>query len=262
MLIPSVNLSFYGDGPPVVLIPGFASMANSWAFQYRWLKKFFKIIVVENKGADPLSPDNSYDIDVIASEINNAIEKHGIGKVALIGSSMGAMIALEFAQQHPERIGSLILTSLPVENSAMIKYLNEDLKQSMPLSADLEEFFKKILPLYFSSGFIQKHHFNLFADFFLKNSVNFSKDVLYAQLAAMIKWLEAERWTGGCRCPCLFVFGSDDVFIKENNIINRINRVFAPAEVKIINDAGHAVHIEKYTEFSEIVYDFLIRNNH
>ena len=34
-----ISYKIYGSGRPILLIPGFASLANSWGLQYRWLKK-------------------------------------------------------------------------------------------------------------------------------------------------------------------------------------------------------------------------------
>lgn len=258
------NCSFkiYGSGQPVILIPGIASTANSWGFQYRWLKKYFKIITVENKGIGKLGQnDGSHSIAVVASEINEILEACCVTKTAILGSSMGAMIALEFAQRYPEKVSSLILASLPIEQTPALRHLNENINSSLQNSFDNGSFFKKILPVFFSPDFVKQDRFRIFTDLFMKNGTNFSIDVLWAQLCASREWIESKSWIEGCQCPCLFIYGSADQLVSKDDAVKQVTTVFNKSEVKIIDGAGHSAHIEKYQEFNEIVHEFLNMHN-
>jgi len=247
----------YGLGYPVVLIPGFASKADSWGLQYRWLKKYFQVIVFENKSIACTQSKSEDYIDIAVSDINDALRTCSIKKVSLLGASMGAMIALEFAQRFPEKVSSLIFASLPIDDNLSFKNLTEDLNLSIQNNSDRDFFLRKLSTVFFSPDFVKQETFNILSDFFMQNGKSFSNDALCAQLCAVNNWLESKKWIDGCQCPCLFIYGSEDQLVSVKNTINQLTNVFKKSEVKIINGAGHAVHIEQYQEFNDIVYDFL-----
>lgn len=251
----------YGSGQPLLLIPGFASRANSLGFQYRQLSKYFKNIVIEISGFNnPQISSGDHSIALIASDINSTMELYGITKMAILGSSMGAIIALEFAQQYPEKVSSLILASLPIEHSPSFNCFIEHFR-SFKQTADYDAFFKQLFLIVFSSNFISKDRFKIFTNFFKQNGASFSKDFLDNQLRAVSKWRESKKWLEGCRCPCLFIYGSEDKLISLENTIKEVTTAFSGSEVKIINGAGHAVHIEKFKEFNDVVHKFLMMHN-
>jgi pimeloyl-ACP methyl ester carboxylesterase len=126
-------------------------------------------------------------------------------------------------------------------------------------SADGDSFFKKLLPVFFSPAYVNQDRFRIFTDFFIQNGTSFSKDVLIAQMRAVREWIESKSWVKGCPCPCIFIYGSEDQLITRENTKNELAASFSKSEVKIIDGAGHAVHIEKYREFNNVVHEFLTR---
>ena len=254
----NVFLRIYGEGQAVVLIPGFASRANSWGFQYRWLKKHFKVITVENNSLFGSQADHGdYYIDGIVSDLNENLESCGISKTAIVGSSMGGMIALEFANRYPEKVASVVLATLPVEYNPALIHLADKLNSTVGDDFSFNEF----LPLFFSPDFVKQDRFKIFTDLFMQNGTGFSRNVLRDQLCVIREWLELEKWIKGCQCPCLFIYGADDQLVSSDEAIKRLKPVFDKSEFKVINGAGHVVHIEKHKEFNNIVYDFLKRQN-
>jgi len=248
----------YGSGQPVVLIPGFAAKANSWGFQYRWLKKYFKIFAVENKSIGKAeSVHGCYDFSTITSELNKALDICGVSRAAIIGSSMGAMIALEFANSYPEKVASVALATLPVEYNPALIHLADKLNSTVGDDFSFNEF----LPLFFSPDFVKQDRFKIFTDLFMQNGTGFSRNVLRDQLSVIREWIESKRWVEGCQCPCLFIYGADDQLVSSDEAIKCLVPVFDKSEFKVINGAGHVVHIEKHKEFNNIVYDFLKRQN-
>jgi len=187
------------------------------------------------------------------------LESCGVKKAALLGSSMGAMIALEFAQQNPERVSDLILASLPFQHTPSLQHLTEDMNSFIRDPSDGDSFFRKLLPFFFTPAYVVQDHFRIFTDLFMQDVTSFSKDVLFAQLRAVREWLESKRWKEGCQCPCLFIYGSEDQLISKDNTTKELATSFSKSEVRIIDGAGHAVHIEKYREFNNLVYEFMTR---
>jgi len=89
-----------------------------------------------------INPEKIIDPDRSEQDILQLLDENGIEKIRLAGWSMGAMLALNFAANHPDRIDSLILISL---------------RSHWPMS-EIKEIKKKFLnsPAYFLKDFYRK----------------------------------------------------------------------------------------------------------
>lgn len=193
-----------------------------------------------------------------ADEINQALEVYEIRETAVLGSSMGAMIAIELAQRFSQKVSCFILSSLPIEPTPLLGLFIANLESSVQVPPSVGDYyFQNLLPVFFSPAFAKQDRFQVFSNFLMGTKKNYSKDVLIAQLFSVNKWIESKRWIGPCKQPCLFIYGSDDQLVSIENTVSTLNNAFREPEVKIINEAGHLVHIEKYREFNVIVHDFL-----
>ena len=213
-----------GSGTPVVLIAGLASHHRSWGFQLIYLKKWFKLITFDNKG---------------------------------IGFSMGGMIALEYAAKNPDRVRSLVLSSLPVLEDlgsfdTFISELNPVLTKS-----NSNQVFQTLATMFFSSDFLKCKQYEILADFFGKNLNLCPPETVSWQIYAIREWLLLKNWTIGCNCPCMMIFGSEDKLVPVKNAMAITSKFFPHAIKKVIKGAGHAVHIERPKQFNKSVYSFL-----
>ena len=247
-----------GSGPPVVLISGLAANHRSWGLQFLDLKKWFKLIAIDNRGIGKSGGGTvELSIEDMASDIDALLTMVGIEKVHLMGSSMGAMIALEYASINPERVQSLILSSLPIQKPSgtfetFVSYLTSTLQ-----NGSRETFLQTLASYLFSSNFLRDEQFEIIADFLAKSPIDHRPETIFCQLLAIRKWLGSRKWEQGCKCPCLIVSGSEDKLVPPETIIEAAFKIFPHAIRKIIQGAGHAVHIEKSKEFNKIVCDFL-----
>ena len=247
-----------GSGPPVVLISGLASHHRSWGLQFIDLKKWFKLIAIDNRGVGKSDGrTEELTIEDMASDIDALLTMVGVEKVNLIGSSMGGMIALEYASINSKRISSLILSSLPIQKPSgpletFVSDLNLALQNGCP-----ESFFKTLASYLFTSDFLRDEQFGIMADFFAKSPGDYCPETIFWQLHAIRKWLGSKKLEQRCECPCLIVSGSEDKLVPPETTVEAAFRIFPHATRKIIQGAGHAVHIEKSKEFNKIVCDFL-----
>src|SRR6185436_11672972 len=101
----------HGSGRPILtLIRGLGADLCSWFAQVPELSKHFRTLVFDNRGSGRTSkPDTSYTTGQMASDVNNLLDALQIERTALLGISMGGMIAQEFAIHYPEKLSCLIL---------------------------------------------------------------------------------------------------------------------------------------------------------
>ncbi len=98
-----------GRGPPVLLIHGVGLNADAWEPQIVALSARRRVIAVDmpGHGQSDLLPDGAGLDDYVAA-MAGLIDALGLSPVPVVGHSMGALIALGLALDHPSMIGALI----------------------------------------------------------------------------------------------------------------------------------------------------------
>jgi pimeloyl-ACP methyl ester carboxylesterase len=101
----------HGSGPQtLVMIRGLGSNLTAWYEQTPVFAKQFRTVVFDNRGAGRTDkPDAPYSIAQMAADTKGLMDALGIQRAALLGISMGGMIAQEFAINYPERLKCLML---------------------------------------------------------------------------------------------------------------------------------------------------------
>ena len=99
-----------GEGPPLLLIAGFSGNTTGWLPVQPALARHFTLIMFDNRGAGrSCVPPGPYTIAQMADDALVLLDHLGVDRAHVLGSSMGGMIAQEFALRHPERLDKLIL---------------------------------------------------------------------------------------------------------------------------------------------------------
>ena len=106
-------------GEPILLIHGFASShAVNWVFP-GWVKTLTgagrQVIVYDVRGhgrSEKMYDPADYKIDVLASEALALMDHLGLGRIDVMGYSMGARISAYLQKAAPERVRSLVFGGL------------------------------------------------------------------------------------------------------------------------------------------------------
>ncbi len=98
----------FGQGEPVILLHGGLANANYWGNQVPALAKSYRVIVMDSRGhGRSTRDDRPFGYDLMASDVLALMDYLQIGKAAIIGWSDGAILGLDIAIHHPERITKL-----------------------------------------------------------------------------------------------------------------------------------------------------------
>jgi len=99
------------EAPAVLLLHGFGASLHAWDDWAPELERTHRVVRLDLPGFGLTGPDPSGDYtDARAFAILAALlDRLGIARTALIGSSMGGRIAWGFAAAHPERVTRLVL---------------------------------------------------------------------------------------------------------------------------------------------------------
>jgi pimeloyl-ACP methyl ester carboxylesterase len=98
----------FGQGTPVILLHGGLANANYWGELVPTLAPHYQVIVMDSRGHGRSSRDaQPYGYDLMASDVLALMDFLKIDKAALVGWSDGAIIGLDIAIHHPERLSKL-----------------------------------------------------------------------------------------------------------------------------------------------------------
>jgi pimeloyl-ACP methyl ester carboxylesterase len=102
----------YGDGPPLLLVHGMGGSWETWLANIPGLAEHHRVIAVDLPGfggSDALPTEDSFEGYV--HSLRALLDELAIPSVALVGHSLGGLVALSFAAQEPERTRCLVLVS-------------------------------------------------------------------------------------------------------------------------------------------------------
>lgn len=109
-----LSVEIVGQGPDVILIPGYASSREVWRAEADRLKVTHRVHLVQLAGfaGEPWIHGDGAFVEPMLEEL--ARYARTLDRPAVIGHSMGGMTAVMLAQRHPELVGKVMsVDSLP-----------------------------------------------------------------------------------------------------------------------------------------------------
>jgi pimeloyl-ACP methyl ester carboxylesterase len=120
-----------GLGEPVLLVHGGLANSDYWSNQVRALvAAHYKVIVMDSRGHGRSSRNaDPFGYDLMASDVVALLDYLKIPKVALVGWSDGAIIGLDIAMHHPDRLTRLFAFAANFDPSGVANAPSADVDQ-------------------------------------------------------------------------------------------------------------------------------------
>jgi esterase len=254
-----MNLYFetMGDGPPLIILHGLLGSADNWRSMSRRLAGHYKVFGVDlrNHGRSPHS--DIFDYTVMVADLRELIAQQRLGRIMLLGHSMGGKVAMRFAVDHPVQVDKLVIVDIaPKAYEPSQRKLLEVLR-----SLDLTRY-KSFTDVH--SALAASITDQPLRQFVLKNLARDESgrlrwkihlDAIYWNYDKLVRDVVLGRTF---EKPTLFVRGGRSSYIQESDT-PLIQNVFPQAEITTLHQAGHWVHIDAPDEFLEMVVNFLGR---
>jgi 3-oxoadipate enol-lactonase len=116
-----------GRGAAVLFIHGWTLDLDMWKPQVAGLADTFRVLRLDRRGFGLSSGRPSIAADV--ADLQALLHHLGLGRVALVGMSQGARVALRLAQQAPEMVSCLVLDG-PPDMSTVSTASDDDVPQA------------------------------------------------------------------------------------------------------------------------------------
>ncbi|QIE44268.1 alpha/beta fold hydrolase [Pseudohalocynthiibacter aestuariivivens] len=102
------------DAPSVILVHGLGLCAQVWQWQSPALAERYDVIAYDLYGhGDSASPPSEPSLSLFSEQLAGVMDACAIDSAAIIGFSLGGMIARRFAQDHPDRTSALAILHSP-----------------------------------------------------------------------------------------------------------------------------------------------------
>jgi 4,5:9,10-diseco-3-hydroxy-5,9,17-trioxoandrosta-1(10),2-diene-4-oate hydrolase len=255
---------------PVVLLHGGGPGASAWSNFGANLPVFatrFRTLMIDQPGFGKSArpPVTGSYFTFAADAIGGLLTELGIGRVHLIGNSLGGGTAVRFALQYPERAGRLVLMgpgglSLNVfapDPTEGVKRLTEFAAPPGPSKEKLAAFLRTLV-----------HDQRLITDELVDERYAAASDP--AALAAMaslgasffdpasategLLWREAHR----LRNEVLLIWGREDRVNPLDGALVAL-KLIRRAQLHVFGRCGHWAQLEKFDEFNQLAISFLQR---
>jgi pimeloyl-ACP methyl ester carboxylesterase len=104
----SLYYATIGHGSPVILLHGGLSNSDYWGNQVKVLARHHTVIIVDSRGHGRSTRDSRpYGYDLMADDVIALLDTLHIAKADVVGWSDGAILGLDLAIRHPDRVGKV-----------------------------------------------------------------------------------------------------------------------------------------------------------
>ena len=126
-------------GDPVVLLHGGLANANYWGNQVRELAHHYRVVVMDSRGHGRSTRDQQpYGYELMASDVTGLMDFLKIPKAAIVGWSDGAILGLDIAMHHPERLTKLFAFAANSDPSGVADIAHSDVFNAFIARAEKE----------------------------------------------------------------------------------------------------------------------------
>jgi 2-succinyl-6-hydroxy-2,4-cyclohexadiene-1-carboxylate synthase len=251
-----LHVDVRGEGPPVLLLHGFAGSARNWGPQARALRDRYRTIAYDARGharsEAPPAP-SAYDAAALVSDGVRILAEQGVGRAVWVGLSMGAAVALEAALRAPEAVRALVLASLPAGRggggiSAHAQEFAEAIERD-GIEAAGERF------AFGPGAGLTERDSALVRQGFLEHTPHGLAGALRGFLAPWPPVRERAAELERVRVPTLLLAGERDA--PSVRASRDLAAILPAAQLAIVPDAGHVVNLQQPAAFNAALVEFL-----
>lgn len=246
-----------GEGPPVLLIHGWACDSHDWSFQIPVLSAAgYRVIAADNRGHGTSSGTTGFEPRVFAADLAALLRSLGEQPVVAVGHSLGGLIASALAVEHSDLVRAVVAVDpaygvAPAEQEVLdLMLAGLDEPEATTLVA---EFFPQMSTPETPANLTTWHR---------RRALSTPGPIIAATLRGIYaapdqfgRRQQAEVYLADRTCPVQAFYAASRTDSADwERSLSRTDL----DEVHLI-DAGHWVHQERPTEFNQLLLDWLDR---
>jgi pimeloyl-ACP methyl ester carboxylesterase len=248
----SIDYDVHGEGPPLILINGLGFGRWGWFKQIPAFSRHFSTITFDVRGERSLRNG----VADLTADVVALLDHLGIRKAHVLGTSLGGFIAQELALERPDLVDRLVLVCTSYGRAGpenMSPWAMKDMIGWPSLS--IERTIRRGLQTATSEAYrIERpDEFEQIVRWRLADSPSLS--VYYEQMRAGARF-DVSRDVRSITSPTLVIHGAEDRYVPVANA-TALAEAVPEAELRVLDDAGHLVFIERFADVNREVVAFL-----
>jgi len=241
----------------VTFVHGAGGSSSIWFKQIRDFKKHYNVVMLDLRGhgRSKVSLKDSfktkYTFDAVTNDILEVLDELQIKKSHFIGISLGTILIRNLAENHPDRVESMIL------GGAIMK-----LNLRSQILVKLGVIFKSVVPymlLYKFFAFIimpRKNHKTSRLLFVNEAKKLYQKEFIrWFKLTSEINPLLRFFRSKDTKIPTLYVMGEQDHLFLPS--IRNLVKAHKNSKLFVVEDCGHVVNVEQPIVFNANAISFI-----
>ncbi len=230
-----VHYEALGRGRPIVFLHGWVGSWRYWMPSMQVASTSYRAYALDLYGYGDTTHDPlAYSLERQAGLLAGFLDEMGIGRIALVGHGLGALVGLHFASQRPGSVDRIMAVSTPLDADSvsvrlktaspaeLVEWLSDRRPESLAALSDAEKSDPLAVPNSMSS---------------------FQADGLFSEVQ-------------GGNLPCLLVYGQNDPCLRLPSSENT-----APFGQNVhqitLENSGHFPMLDESARFNRLLTDFL-----
>jgi 3-oxoadipate enol-lactonase len=247
----------HGQGEPLLMIMGLGGHSLDWGWTLpQRFSEHYKVILFDNRGAGRSDQLGPYHISQMARDTVGLMDALAIDRAHIFGGSMGGMIALQIALDHPERVNKLVLGATSAGGRSRVFPPPEIMKYFYPrqdLSA--HDYLLWTGVVCYPQEFIDSHPDIVEQKIQANLTFPGTLAAYMGQLESFMAF-DVDRRLNTIHAPTMVIIGNRDILTPPPNSF-RIAKAIPGAQLREIDGAGHIFWISHPEETANIVTQFL-----
>ena len=252
-----------GSGPTLILLHGLGTSSGTWGPTIRALADRFTVFAPDLAGHGQSSGEKLRgSVEPLVKALDDFCAEEGIETAAVVGHSLGGLVAVRFALNHPDRVSHLVLVDaggIGEEMSWLLRLAAIPLLGKLvfgPSRLWLKHYHMVVPPGNADTNLLRSLHrsrtLHVTADF-MHRAVGLGADMLGpVESAYLLPRL------GEIAAPVLVLWGEQDRLFPVEQL-ESIRETCPLVEIRTFPDVGHWPYAEVPDEFNATLTDFLER---
>ena len=228
---------------PLVLLHGLMGHVSNWDGLVEHFRNRYQAHPIHFPIFEPDAP--YFNVSSLTDFVRDNMDRLGVGRAVLFGNSMGGQIALNFALIYPQRVDALVLTG-----SAGLH--ERGLASDAPLNPSAEYLREKAEEVFYDPVHVTDEMVEE-----LQRIVSTTRNKLrLVKLARALREFNLYESLPRIAAPTLLIWGKQDT-VTPLEVAKVFTDRLPRAQMRVLDQCGHAPNIERPAEFNRIVEEFL-----
>lgn len=249
----SADYREWGEGPPLLLIPGLAGGFELLGPLARILARHFRVISYQLRGEDDcFALRQRFGLRDLVADLAEFLDWHCLECPAVLGVSLGGALALEFAARFPYRLRALAIQGAGARfERGWLQQVAGAILSRYPLPSD-NPFVNQFFNLFFGG---RQNPSPLF-EFVTRQCWQTDQSVI-AHRFRLLEQFDMEGRLDRIRVPTLALVGDRDLLVSEQSLCD-LNSSIRQAKLVRLAGCGHLAIVTHPYQVADEVKRFLI----